>query len=171
MAHGGCGARAQLMAVEWNKSVSTKATLARLITADMMAEAVIDGWRESPGENYLDPRPGEIVMFEDFYWPRFGNPCHTFLRKLCDYYKVSICNLHPNSILAVSIFITLCESYLGIQPHFNLWRHFFCLKKKEGAGGSKIARGVYLNLHDGMQAEYLNVPLSSSTRDWYKKWL
>jgi hypothetical protein len=170
MAHGGCGARAQLMAAEWNKSVSTKATLARLITADMMAEAVIDGWRESPGENYLDPRPGEIVMFEDFYWPRFGNPCHTFLRKLCDYYKVSICNLHPNSILAVSIFITLCESYLGIQPHFNLWRHFFCLKKKEGAGGSKIARGVYLNLHDGMKAEYLNVPLSSSTRDWYKKW-
>jgi hypothetical protein len=51
-----------------------------------------------------------------------------------------------------------------------LWWHFFCLKKKGGAGGSKIARGAYLNLCDGMKAEYLNVPLSSSTRDWYKKW-
>jgi hypothetical protein len=159
------------MTVEWTKSVSTEATLARLVTAGMMAEATIGGWRISPGENYPDPRPGEIVVFEDFYWRGFGNPCHPFLRKLCDYYRVSICNLHPNSVLAVSIFITLCESYLGIQPHFNLWRHFFCLKKKGGAVGSKIAGGAYLNLHDGMKAEYLNVPLSSSTRDWYKKWL
>jgi hypothetical protein len=159
------------MTVEWTKSVSTEATLVRLVTAGMMAEATIGGWRISPGENYPDPRPGEIVVFEDFYWRGFGNPCHPFLRKLCDYYRVSICNLHPNSVLAVSIFITLCESYLGIQPHFNLWRHFFCLKKKGGAVGSKIAGGAYLNLHDRMKAEYLNVPLSSSTRDWYKKWL
>jgi hypothetical protein len=70
----------------------------------------------------------------------------------------------------VSIFITLCESFLGIQPHFNLWRHFFCLKKKGGVGGSKVAGRAYLNLHDGMKAEYLNVPLSSSMKDWYKKW-
>jgi hypothetical protein len=139
------------MVVEWNKSMSTEATLARLIAAGMMAEAAITGWRVSPNENYLDPRPDEIVIFEDFYWHRFGNPCHPFLRKLCDYYKVSIYNLHPNSVLAASIFITLCKSYLGIQPHFNLWQHFFCLKKKEGVGGSKIAGGAYLNLRDRMK--------------------
>jgi hypothetical protein len=146
------------MAVEWNKSESTEATLVKLITAGVMVEAAIGGWRTSASENYPDPRHGEIVLFEDFYWRGFGNPCHPFLRKMCDYYRVSICNLLPNSVLVVSIFITLCESYLGIQPHFNLWRHFFYLKKKEGAGGSKIARGAYLNLQDGMKAEYLNVP-------------
>jgi hypothetical protein len=70
----------------------------------------------------------------------------------------------------VSIFITLCESFLDIQPYFNLWRQFFCLKKKGGAGGSKVARGAYLNLHDGMKPDYLNVPLGSSMKDWYKKW-
>jgi hypothetical protein len=70
----------------------------------------------------------------------------------------------------MSVFITLCESYLGIQPHFNLWWHFYYLKKKGGVGGSKIARGAYLNLRDRMKVEYLNVPLSSSIRDWYKKW-
>jgi hypothetical protein len=46
----------------------------------------------------------------------------------------------------------------------------FCLKNKGGARGSNIAGGAYLNLHDRMKAEYLNVPLSSFTRDWYKKW-
>jgi hypothetical protein len=114
MVHGGRGARAQLMAVKWNKLVSTKATLVRLVIAGVMAEAAIGGWRISPGENYPDPQSGEIVVFEDFYWRGFGNPCHPFLHKLCDYYKVSIGNLHPNYVLVVSIFITLCESYLGI---------------------------------------------------------
>jgi hypothetical protein len=55
------------MAAEWNKSVSTETTLARLVTTGMMAETAISGWRTSPGENYLDPRLGEIVVFEDFY--------------------------------------------------------------------------------------------------------
>jgi hypothetical protein len=94
--------------------MSTEATLVKLITAGIMAEAAIGGWRTLYDENYLDPRPCKIVVFEDFYWCIFGNPCHPFLQKLCDYYRVSICNLHPNSVLAISVFITLCESYLGI---------------------------------------------------------
>jgi hypothetical protein len=124
-----------------NKLMSTEATLANVITAGVMAEAVIGGWRMSDSESNPNPRPGKIVVFEDFYWRGFGNPCHPFLRKLCDYYRVSICNLHPNSILAVFVFITLCKSYLYIQPHFNLWRHFFPKEERrcgriEGSWGS-----------------------------------
>jgi hypothetical protein len=55
------------MVVEWSKSMSTKATLAKLLTAGVMVEAAIGGWRTSDGESYPDPRPGEIVIFEDFY--------------------------------------------------------------------------------------------------------
>jgi hypothetical protein len=102
------------MAAEWNKSMSTEATLTKLVTAGVMAEAAIGEWRMSNGESYLDPCPSKIVVFEYFYWSRFRNMCHPFLRKLCDYYRISICNLHPNSVLAASVFITLCESYLGI---------------------------------------------------------
>jgi hypothetical protein len=54
------------MAAEWNKSMSTEATLAMLITASVMAEATIGGWRTSEGESYLDPCPGEIVIFLGF---------------------------------------------------------------------------------------------------------
>jgi hypothetical protein len=77
-----------------------------------------------------------------------------------------MCNLHPNSILSISIFINLYEAYLGIHP---LWHHF-CLKKKGGSGGSKIARGAYLLLWDHMKSQYLNVPRKTSMRDWYYKW-
>jgi hypothetical protein len=67
------------MAAEWNKLMSMEATLAKLITTGVMAEVAIGGWRASKGESYLDPRPGKIVIFEDFYWCGFGNPCHPFL--------------------------------------------------------------------------------------------
>jgi hypothetical protein len=79
MARGEHGARAQLKAVEWNKSVSMEATLVKLVTVSVMAEATISGWRTSADENYPDPCPSEIVVFEDFYWHGFGNPCHPFL--------------------------------------------------------------------------------------------
>jgi hypothetical protein len=46
----------------------------------------------------------------------------------------------------------------------------FLYQEEGGVGGSKIAGGAYLLLRDGMKAAYPNVPLSSSTRDWYKKW-
>jgi hypothetical protein len=55
------------MAVEWCKLMSTEATLGKLVTARVMVKAVIGGWRTSDGESYLDPRLGEIVVFEDFY--------------------------------------------------------------------------------------------------------
>jgi hypothetical protein len=47
-------------------------------------------------------------------------------------------HLVPNSITVVSTFIHFCEAYLGIPPHFALWRHFFYVKKnwqKVGASG------------------------------------
>jgi hypothetical protein len=54
------------MVMEWNKSMRTEATLAKLVTADIMAEAAIGGWRTLDGESYPEPHPGEIVVFEDY---------------------------------------------------------------------------------------------------------
>jgi hypothetical protein len=48
--------------------MSTEATLAKLATARVMAEAAIGGWRTLDGERYPDPCPSKIVVFKDFYW-------------------------------------------------------------------------------------------------------
>jgi hypothetical protein len=34
-------------------------------------------------------------------------------------------HLTPSGILHIATFITLCEAYYGIEPHFNLWNYFF----------------------------------------------
>jgi hypothetical protein len=128
------------------------------------------GWRPAGSDSYPNPQPSEIVVFEDFFKRGFGVPVHPFLQGLCLYYEMGICNLHPNSIFLVSIFIHLCEAYGGIQPHFDLFQYLFFLRKKGSQGGSKIAGGVYLRLRDGMKQECLSCPWNTSLGDWYKKW-
>ena len=82
---------------------------------------------------------------------------------------VRLCNLHPNTILHISIFIHFCEAYLRILPHFNLFYPLFWLKKR-GDTGSKVVGGVYLQLWDGMASEYLTVSLNTSLKGWNTRW-
>ena len=82
---------------------------------------------------------------------------------------VSLCNLHTNTILHISIFIHFYKAYLRLLPHFNLFHHLFWLKKR-GGGGSKVVGGVYLQLHDGMVGEFLSVPLNMSLKGWNARW-
>lgn len=145
--------------------MATGEALEKMVADGLMPPREISGWRAAFVEQEPDPNDGEIIVFEDYFSRGFGMPCHPFLHDLVEYYKISICNFHPNSILAISVFITLCKGYLGIPPHFNLFCHFYCLKKKRVAGGSRVTRGVYLHLCDGMREEYLSMPLASSLSD------
>ena len=108
-------------------------------------------------------------MFKDYFYHGFGVQIHPFLHELIAYYNISLCNLGPNSILQVNIFINLYESYLGIHPHFDLFRHFFCLKVKGGTG-SRVVRGACLQLQDEMVSQYISVPLNTNVKHWASKW-
>ena len=110
----------------------------------------------------------EVVVFEDYFWRGLGFPVHPFLRDLLEFWRVSLCNLHPNTILHISIFIHFYEAFLGVLPHFNLLCHLFWLKK--GGGGSRVVDGVYLPLHDGMVGESFTVPLNTSLKGWNARW-
>ena len=69
----------------------------------------------------------------------------------------------------ISIFIHFYEAYLGILPHFNLFRHLFWLKKR-GGGGSKVVSRLYLQLRDGMAGKYNIVPLNTLLKGWNARW-
>ena len=36
-------------------------------------------------------------------------------------------HLTPNKIQHMAAFVALCEGFLGIDPHFDLWRHLFTI--------------------------------------------
>ncbi|KAK1616518.1 hypothetical protein QYE76_022035 [Lolium multiflorum] len=48
------------------------------------------------------------------------------------FYGIQLWKQTPNSILHLSIFITLCEAFLGIDPHWGLWRKIFYVKIQNG---------------------------------------
>ena len=148
---------------EWGPSVMGEMELNEMVEAGILPDHITARWRPTDGEPYLMPHTDELVVFEDYFLCGIGLPIHPFLRDLLEYWGVSLCNLYPNTILHISVFIHFCEVYLGILPHFNLFRHLFWLKKK-GGGGSKVVGDVYLQLHDRMVSEYISVPLNTSLK-------
>jgi hypothetical protein len=76
--------------------------------------------------------------------------------------------LTPNSILHIACFVTLCESFLGIEPHWILWKFLFrlrpsvALSKKPELGGAVVS--VRAEVH------YLEFIMAASVQGWRKKW-
>jgi hypothetical protein len=66
------------------------------------------------------PPASYIVSFTHFHEQGFGTPASNFFRGLLHYYGIELQNLNPNLILQITVFITLCEGYLGIKPNFTL---------------------------------------------------
>jgi hypothetical protein len=52
-------------------------------------------------------------------------PSHQSLRSLLQYYGLELHHLTHSGILHIVAFVTLCEAYMGIEPHFDLWTYFF----------------------------------------------
>ena len=74
-------------------------------------------WRV-PVRIEVEPRPkeNEVVSFIPFHLLGFGLPAHPLLRWLLYYYDLTL-----EGILHLWVFIMLCEGFLGIPAHYDLW--------------------------------------------------
>lgn len=61
----------------------------------VLSDEVTANWCLAAGEQVLDLRGGEVVVFEDCYHRGFGLPMHSFVRKLLRYYSIVHIHLHP----------------------------------------------------------------------------
>jgi hypothetical protein len=82
-------------------------------------------WMAPGSKADLTPPPGYVVSFIPFHERRFGVPASRFMRALLHYYGVELHNFNPNSIAQAAIFAAVCEGFLGIDPHWDLWTHLF----------------------------------------------
>ena len=99
---------------EWVRSTITRETLEKMVFKGILQDQVTIGWRPAVGELFPTPDTNELVVFEVYFVHGFGIPAHPFLWKLLGYYDINLCHLHPNSILHISLFINLCEAFIGI---------------------------------------------------------
>jgi hypothetical protein len=79
----------------------------------------------------ISPRTpaGFRVLFFAFLLHGFSFPPHSFLPGLLFAYRVQLHDLNPNTILHIECFIMLCECFLGIEPHWTLWRRIFVIRR------------------------------------------
>jgi hypothetical protein len=73
-------------------------------------------------------------MFLAFLLRGFSLSAHEFLHGLLFVYGVQLHQLTPNSLLHIACFITLCEAFLGIDPHRVLCKYLFRLRTSGSKG-------------------------------------
>jgi hypothetical protein len=83
------------------------------------------GCRLPDGHGRPALNPEEVVSLASFHERGQGLPVRPFFCRLLHYYKIELHHLFPGRIFHVATFITMCEAFLGIQPHFDLWKYFF----------------------------------------------
>jgi hypothetical protein len=64
----------------------------------------------------------------------------------------------------------LCEAFLGIQSHFNLFRYFFCLKPHLDADNPKLVSMASFQLRQQVADNYLEYSTLSSLSGWHAMW-
>jgi hypothetical protein len=70
----------------------------------------------------------EFIIFIPFLICGLGLLVSPFFHGLLDYYCLNLTHLNPKSILQIAIFVHLCEAFLGINPHFGLWKYLYHCK-------------------------------------------
>ncbi|KAK1643230.1 hypothetical protein QYE76_061035 [Lolium multiflorum] len=120
-------------------------------------------------ENYPTPPIGYRVSFVDHLIRGLSAPIHDFLRGLLFVYGLQLHHLTPNSILHISIFITLCESFLGVHPNWALWTRIFLVRRNGSHNIAYNIGGVVIYVRPDV--EYFDVKFPDSVQGWRKKWL
>jgi hypothetical protein len=119
-------------------------------------------------ERIPKPPSGYWVMFLAFLFRRLSLPTHEFLRGLIYIYGVQLHQLTPNSILHIAYFVTLCESFLGVEPHFLLWRSIFRLHPNVSLSHKPELGEAVVSVR--AEAQYLEFSMSASVQGWRTKW-
>jgi hypothetical protein len=94
---------------------------------------------------------------------------------LLHHYKIKLWHRNPNRIYNITAFVVLCEGYLGIKPHFEMWRYFFSinlLKKREKNRPDLLATMGCTGIHlrSNQATEYMSLQLSRSNKGWHVLW-
>ncbi|KAK1680893.1 hypothetical protein QYE76_041741 [Lolium multiflorum] len=120
-------------------------------------------------ESYPKPPINYRVSFVDHLIRGLSPPIHEFLRGLLFVYGLQLHHLTPNSLLHISIFITLCECFLGVQPNWALWKRIFCIRRNSHHNVAYNIGGVVICVRS--EVDYFDVKFPDSVQGWRKKWL
>ena len=97
-------------------------------------------WRApAPGEAIPRPWADEVVSFLAFHERGLGYPAHWFLRGLLNEWGLELQHLNPTGLLHIAGFVTVCEAFLGMEPHVDFFWWLFSGRALSEGDPSRIA--------------------------------
>ena len=109
----------------WRKSKLSESAISSLVGRRLLRPRSVVQWFSAEGHDRPYERVAEIVMFKAFVERGLAIPVCDFLQGLLFFWGIQLLHLTPNSILHIAIFVHLCEAFLGIYPHFDLFKSLF----------------------------------------------
>jgi hypothetical protein len=154
---------------EWKKSKAKNEDLLVLLNSGFLREKEVDTWRATAGDPYpMEKSPDEIPMFTRFAERGLSLPASDFFKGLLGYYDIEY--LNPNGIFHTSVFVHFCEAFLGIKPHWILFRKFFRVKPQPSANNPRVVGEAGIQMREDAIEQYLSYKLIDSNQDWKSKW-
>jgi hypothetical protein len=103
-----------------------------------------------------------------FFQCGFSLPTCEFLCGLFHHYKIEFVHLNPNCILQISVFMLLCETFLGVPPNLALFKSYFLLKYQPNANKRKVIDAI--GLQTCPRSSFLELLMNTSLKGWHKSW-
>ena len=80
-----------------------------------------------------------MVSFLTFHERKLGYPAHWFLRGLLNEWRLELQHLNPTGVLHIAGLVTVCEAFLGMEPHVDLFWLFFSERGMTDWSSAEIA--------------------------------
>ncbi|KAK1648685.1 hypothetical protein QYE76_066490 [Lolium multiflorum] len=96
-------------------------------------------WHAVPGSLTPAPEAGEWVVTKALVERGFSLPPSDFISENLKAYELQPHHISPNSILAISNHVTLCEGHLRVTPELSLFQYYFSVKKEKISQTSTLA--------------------------------
>jgi hypothetical protein len=106
-------------------SVVYEANLLHLVEIGVLPPKELCSWQIWRGVTVLTVDTHEAIIFMPFLIRGLALPVSPFFRGLLDFYSLNLTHLNPNYVFQVAVFVYLCEAFLGILPHFGLWKYLY----------------------------------------------
>jgi hypothetical protein len=107
-------------------------------------------------------------MFLAFLLHGFSLPDHKFLCGFLFVYGEQLHQLMLNSLLHITCFIMLCEAFLGVEPHWVLWKYLFRLRPSGSKDEIPKLGGAIVSVRS--ESQYLAFKMAESVQGWRQKW-
>jgi hypothetical protein len=153
----------------WPVLTTMEDQLCDLVKDGLIQEDFAD-WKVLGQHQVPTPGPGEIVLFISFVWAGLFLPASAFLHCFLQYFGICLNHFTPNGVLHLSVFVHLCEAFLGIPHSIFLFCYFFRLKPHPRSDNISPLGSCGIQFYQGKKNLFFDYDLVDSMKEWHSEW-